>query len=270
MRASQSAMKRQRTSRAPTGMPKRDCKPPSRRMRKSQEAAKEQLRAEPSKIRVLAYGDSLTSGYVPCEQCCVQERDPCSRCRRTPWLASFRQVLQVDGDHKGREGWTTALHVDELDKEGGLSSLLAEAQSAGKPYSAVIIMSGSNDLADGDSSATIVQNLAIIHQAAHSFGARTVALAIPASRGWAEESDLGLRGNAVNEEMGRPGWCDGVAQGECLFVNSPLCYSAEPMWYSDGLHLTAEGYAEFGKRLAANAELKAFLGMLSKSSEISE
>jgi hypothetical protein len=34
--------------------------------------------------------------------------------------------------------------------------------------------------------------------------------------------------------------------------------------------LTAEGYAEFGKRLAANAELKAFLGMLSKSSEISE
>lgn len=230
-------------------------------MRKSQEAAKEQLLAESSQLRVLAYGDSLTAGYVPCEQCCVQERDGCLKCRRTPWIAVFRQVLHIDVNHKGCEGWTTAMHVNALDKEGGLRSLLADAQSEGKPYSAVFIMSGSNDLADGESTATIVQNLVMLHQAARSFGARTVALGIPESRGWAEEADLGQRGNAVNGQLSKLRWCDGDDQGKYLFVNSPLCYSAEPTWYSDGLHFTAEGYAEFGKRLAANAELKTFLGM---------
>ena len=79
---------------------------------------------------------------------------------------------------------------DNVDKDGeevcGLRGLLAKAQRDGRPYSAVLIMSGTNDLDDGSSTAEIVQNLAVLHRAAHAFGSRTVALGIPASRGWAE------------------------------------------------------------------------------------
>ena len=235
-----------------------------RAMRTSQEAAQEQLRAEPQHRRILAYGDSLTAGYVPCEECCVKERDGCKDCQRKPWADALRRSLNIDVDHWGCEGWTTAMHVSEMDQDGlrrcGLRSLLAKAQGEGRPYSAVFIMSGANDLADGASAAAIVENLAVLHRAARAFGARTVALSIPESRGWAEEAGLGERGRKANTELGQLPWCDGDNRGESLFVDAPLRHPDEPGLYtSDGLHLTAEGYAAFGTRLATNELLTRFI-----------
>jgi len=233
-------------------------------MRMSEEAAQKQLRAQPRYGRILAYGDSLTSGYVPCEQCCKKERADCKKCQRKPWAEILWQSLGIDVVAWGCEGWTTSMHVSAMDKDGlrqcGLRSLLAKAQRDGKPYSVVLIMSGSNDLADGSSTAEIVQNLAALHSAAHAFGARTVALGIPASRGWAELPQLGQGGSAVNEELGRLPWREGSRGGESLFVEAPLCYANDSSFYaSDGLHLTAEGYAEFGRRLATNKVLIEFV-----------
>ena len=233
-------------------------------MRTSQEAAQEQLRAEPQRRRLLAYGDSLTAGYVPCERCCVKERDGCKACRREPWAEFLRRSLSIEVDHWGCEGWTTAMHVSEIDKDGlrrcGLRVLLAKAQREGRPYSAVFIMSGSNDLADGASAAAIVENLAVLHRAARAFGARTVALSIPESRGWAEEAGLGQRGREANAELGQLPWCEGDSRGESLFVDAPLRHSDEPGLYtSDGLHLTGPGYAVFGSRLATNEVLTKFI-----------
>lgn len=252
-------------------MPKRErsepC-PPSRQeraMRMSEEAAQKQLRAQPRYARILAYGDSLTSGYVPCEQCCKKERAGCKKCQRTPWADVLRQSLDIDVVAWGCEGWTTSMHVSAMDKDGerqcGLRSLLAKAQRDGKPYSVVLIMSGSNDLADEVlEPARIVQNLADLHRAAHAFGARTVALGIPASRGWAELPQLGQRGSAVNLELCHLPWREGNRSGESLFVEAPLWHTEDSSFYaSDGLHLTADGYEEFGTRLAKNEALIEFV-----------
>ena len=79
---------------------------------------------------------------------------------------------------------------------------------------------------------------------------------------------LGERGNALNEQLSKLTLCAGDDQGIYLYVKSPLCYSTEPAWYSDDgtglLHFSAEGYAEFGKQLAMNAELNTFPGMCVK------
>ena len=246
-------------------MPKRErsepC-PPSRQeraMRMSEEAAQKQLRAQPRYARILAYGDSLTSGYVPCEQCCKKERAGCKKCQRTPWADFLRQSLDIDVVAWGCEGWTTSMHVSAMDKDGlrecGLRSLLAKAQRDGKPYSVVLIMSGGNDLADGSSTAEIVQNLAVLHRAAHAFGARTVALGIPASRGWAELPQLGQRGSAVNAELGHLHWREANRSGESLFVEAPLWHTEDSSFYaSDGLQPASDRRRLRGVRHAAREE----------------
>jgi len=157
------------------------------------------------------------------------------------------------------------MHVDAINKDGlrqcGLRSLLVKAERDRQPYSVVLIMSGSNDLADEVlEPARIVQNLAVLHRASHAFGARTVALGIPASRGWAELPQLGQRGSAVNAELGHLPWRGGKHSGESIFLEAPLCHTEDSSFYaSDGLHLTADGYKEFGTRLRNNEALIEFI-----------
>ena len=80
------------------------------------------------------------------------------------------------------------------------------------------------------------------------------------SLGWAELPQLGQRGSAVNAEMSHLPWREGNRSGESLFVEAPLCHTNDSSFYaSDGLHLTAEGYAEFGTRLAKNEALIEFI-----------
>ena len=239
---------------------------PSRRTQKSQKAAVEQLRGQEQIQRVLAFGDSLTNGYVPCEPGCA--RDRCARCQRKPWAPVLQaalvgaQALGSDAQvvHEGKEGWTTTMHVTKLTRGEGLRGLLLEAQAKGTPFGAVLVMSGANDLADDQASAeAIVANLAVLHDEAHAFGARSVAIAIPESSGWSDDPEMGARGKDTNERLRR--WCcDERRRDSTLCIKAPLGHSTGAKWYSsDGLHLTAEGYTRFGELLAADSELQAFL-----------
>ena len=58
-----------------------------------------------------------------------------------------------------------------------------QMHTAGPPgtYACVLIMAGTNDLADRVPTETIVDNLAALHAVAHAYGARTIAMTIPES-----------------------------------------------------------------------------------------
>jgi lysophospholipase L1-like esterase len=63
-------------------------------------------------------------------------------------------------------------------KDAGLRYALNKAQNEGKPYTAVVIMAGTNDI-DSFSARQIVDNLMILHKACRTAGAVSVACAIP-------------------------------------------------------------------------------------------
>ncbi len=63
-------------------------------------------------------------------------------------------------------------------ENAGLAYALRRAQEEGKPYTCVVIMAGTNDLADTPIP-NIVKNLMVMHQTVKSFGAVSVAVGVP-------------------------------------------------------------------------------------------
>jgi hypothetical protein len=63
-------------------------------------------------------------------------------------------------------------------ENAGLAYALRRAQEEGKPYTCVVIMAGTNDLADTPIS-SIINNLMTLHQTVRSFGAFSVAIGVP-------------------------------------------------------------------------------------------
>ena len=190
-------------------------------------------------MRILAIGDSLTAGY-------------CLPPPFKPWAPVLSNLLPGTPkvDHIGCSGWTTSQLVAAADSASvhdvcgeewpGARTKLKSAQ-----YDVGIIMGGTNDLAYGVSTKDIVANLASLHQMCWDAGALTVLLSIPPSAG---------SGNPAHGEANDAlrAWAD--AQGtKVLFVDSSSLVPfarPSPLWMMDGLHMTAEGYEQFGTRLA--------------------
>ena len=187
----------------------------------------------------LAIGDSLTAGY-------------CMPPPFKPWAPVLSKLLPGTPrvDHIGCSGWTTSQLVAAADS-ASVSDVCgdewpgARHQLGSVKYDVGIIMGGTNDLAYGVSAKDIVANLASLHQMCWDAGAlKTVLCSIPPSAG----SGNPAHGEA-NEALAR-GPC---ARSKVLFVDSsslvPFARSS-PLWMMDGLHMTAEGYEQFGTRLA--------------------
>ena len=191
-------------------------------------------------MRILAIGDSLTAGY-------------CMPPPFKPWAPVLSKLLPGTPrvDHIGCSGWTTSQLVAAADSASvedvcgeewpGTRTKLKSAQ-----YDVGIIMGGTNDLAYGVSAKDIVANLAQLHQMCWDAGAsKTVLLSIPPSAGSGNPAH-----GAANDAL--RAWAD--AQGtKVLFVDSSSLVPfarPSPLWMMDGLHMTAEGYEQFGTRLA--------------------
>eukprot|EP00316_Scyphosphaera_apsteinii_P009149 CAMPEP_0119337050 /NCGR_PEP_ID=MMETSP1333-20130426/93174_1 /TAXON_ID=418940 /ORGANISM="Scyphosphaera apsteinii, Strain RCC1455" /LENGTH=251 /DNA_ID=CAMNT_0007348013 /DNA_START=32 /DNA_END=784 /DNA_ORIENTATION=+ len=201
-------------------------------------------------MRLLAFGDSLTAGYHALGTAF------------SPWADNLARSLGVnwrDGKHIGLSGWTARQLASTLDMAQlgpdnagrcwpGLRATLEHARPDG--YDLVVIMVGTNDLADKERPEGIVQCISRLHSEAHAHGSRTVAVNIPESKvamcvPWLGE--LRLRTNLQLEE-----WA--AQQGDrVLYVDmaAEIPYASDSgMWEPDGLHFSAHGYQEFGIRLA--------------------
>ena len=192
-------------------------------------------------MRILAIGDSLTAGY-------------CMPPPFKPWAPVLSKLLPGTPrvDHIGCSGWTTSQLVAAADSASvhdvcgdewpGARHKLGTAK-----YDVGIIMGGTNDLAYGVTAKDIVANLAQLHQMCWDAGAvKTVLLSIPPSAG----SGNPAHGEA-NDALEK--WAMQQGASKVLFVDSSSLVPfarPSPLWMMDGLHMTAEGYEQFGTRLA--------------------
>jgi lysophospholipase L1-like esterase len=129
--------------------------------------------------RILCYGDSLTAGLA-------------GNFVKTyaPYAARLSDLLSCQVDHVGLCGLTAAEMARMLDKptavdvkrnkwtNAGLRYALRKAQDEGNPYTAVVIMAGTNDL-NTSSAREIVANLLTLHEEVRRAGAVSVACAVP-------------------------------------------------------------------------------------------
>ena len=200
--------------------------------------------------RLLAFGDSLTAGYTDAGE------------SFHPWAPLLQRKFGLaTADHIGLSGWTTAQMVQHLDATAatdvcgrswpGLRRSVREATDAGMPYDIVVIMAGTNDLADYYTPEEVVANLALLHSVAHSSGAKSVAITIPESAGsvqvrWLRE--LRQEANAAVRE-----WALAQPAERLMLVDSNqlLPYAPGRFWEPDGLHMSCDGYQTFGTKLAA-------------------
>mmetsp|Transcript_64533 Transcript_64533/g.106868 ORF Transcript_64533/g.106868 Transcript_64533/m.106868 type:complete len:380 (-) Transcript_64533:305-1444(-) len=195
--------------------------------------------------RVLCCGDSLTAGFYG------------SHTHYTPYSAQLSAHLGVPVDQIGRSGWrademvnnmTNTMCIDVFRQHGpGLA-----VQLAAKKYDICIIMAGTNDLAANRSAETILSDVISLHAYCHSQGLRTIALPIPESRQVNEHTTFTPPG-AVRANCNRmlQQWA-ATQQGQVLFVDMvrQVRYSdVDGNWSTDGLHMSQQGYANFGHRL---------------------
>lgn len=122
-----------------------------------------------------------------------------------------------------------------------------------KPYTVVIIMAGTNDLAYRHSADDILRNVQQLHSACHARGLRTVALPIPPSEHTVPPRQIQILASErekFNEALER--WARSMGD-KVLFVdtNEAIPFSTRSGdWCSDGLHMTAQGYEKFGNYLS--------------------
>lgn len=206
--------------------------------------------------RVLAYGDSLTAGYTHGGH------------SFTPWAPLLCKLLGCTVcDHTGLSGWRTLQMVEALDSQGELDvvdrqwpGLRHQMRAAPAPYDVVIIMSGTNDLADRSTAASIVASVAKLHEAAHAEGAGSVVLPIPESNIYHHGSQPGSEAawyaslrDATNRALRQ--WAEAQPPELVAYVDAAAFVPFNPstrrtLWEPDGLHMSPAGYEAFGTQLA--------------------
>jgi lysophospholipase L1-like esterase len=198
---------------------------------------------------LLAFGDSLTAGYHSQGQ------------SFSPWAPLLCRMLGegVDAiDHVGMSGFTTGQLLQSADqaevhdvvprKWPGL-----RCKMRGQRYSAVLILCGTNDLADKVPAEQIVSNISALHKIAHDFGARTVAMTIPESHA-ATKVDW-LREARIKANVAIRKWASSQPTSQVKLVDAAALvpYSEAAvragLWEFDGLHMSKLGYEKFGRGL---------------------
>ena len=195
--------------------------------------------------RLLAFGDSLTAGYHAMGN------------SFSPWAPVICKLLGVAKvDHIGFSGFTTKQLVDSLDEVEAMDLVQKEwpglrYHMSRHKYSVVLIMAGTNDLADQMPTSEIVDNIAKLHGVAHSFGARTIALTMPESHAALSVGWLGRAREQANEAIRQ--WARKQPKEKVHLVEGATLVPFDRksgLWEPDGLHMSKAGYMAFGNRLA--------------------
>ena len=179
--------------------------------------------------RVLAFGDSLTAGFV----------------RGDPTFHPYANALQTSLERWAEQS-ENEVTVDHVGKPGWTSEQLYGILPGDLPYDVIIILAGTNDLGFGSSAEAIISHLRSLHDVSLQRGVyHTMALAIPPSAFQQRDERARLKAATVNSAL--KSWSD----PRITFVPFPFPYdSSDSKWHSDGLHLSKEGYDELGLYLA--------------------
>lgn len=215
------------------------------------------------RVRILAYGDSLTAGYY-------EDGD-----RFSPYGATLAKLLAPDFDAEVWVCGLSSLTAVQMVKRLSLKKIKDGAGRTGKglqriileegPFDLVLIMAGTNDLASSQNSrAIIVSSVLALHGACHELRLRTAVLSVPPNamvpldRQEAPTSSRRLaayraRWEQTNARLKEWASGTGAADGAVLFVDTepivPFTKDSE-LWEEDGLHLSPAGSRQLGEGLA--------------------
>jgi len=195
--------------------------------------------------RLFAFGDSLTAGYHHMGAAFA------------PWAPVLSKLLgDVTIDHVGLSGFTSAQMLNSMDDSAvedvvprvwpGYRQNLREHE-----YDVVLIMCGTNDLADKIRTRELIENIATLHEAAHAAGARSIAMTIPESKAAVHVDWLGQARLEANDAI--RAWAGSRPAGQVSFVDTAALVpfsETSGRWEPDGLHMSRAGYEAFGRALA--------------------
>eukprot|EP00927_Polykrikos_kofoidii_P047805 TRINITY_DN42091_c0_g1_i1.p1 TRINITY_DN42091_c0_g1~~TRINITY_DN42091_c0_g1_i1.p1 ORF type:complete len:517 (-),score=64.80 TRINITY_DN42091_c0_g1_i1:164-1714(-) len=200
--------------------------------------------------RILAYGDSLTSGYYAFGNLFSPYAAAMGPCLP----AAFQAEVWSCG-LSGETATNMAMKLDSCeirdvtDRVGmGLRRILVEKG----PFDLVLIMAGTNDL-KSESVETILASLKVLHKACHQNCARTVALAVPPSRASQKIPSIKKQRGRLNRLLEE--WCtEGEDAKHVLgFVDIDKLVPFDEdneFWELDGLHFSRAGSRHLGVVLA--------------------
>jgi lysophospholipase L1-like esterase len=240
-------------------------------------------------VHVICLGDSLTAGHcglgqedepwagVMAAEVERQHRDHAELFNQTGGIRSGSTWTRIEsatvhGCSVGVVGYTSSQLVRLLEESPGIlikqhsgstREPVGGGVGGGAVVNVVIIMVGTNDIGSAladrsvDPVALLITNLRALHRRCHDAGAATVAVNILESQGVRTHDRLRELHTNANEAIKLEfGAGSHLADGQCrsMFVDmcSELPYddTHSSFWANDGLHLNAQGYAEFGKRIA--------------------
>eukprot|EP00282_Hemiselmis_andersenii_P003121 CAMPEP_0114115408 /NCGR_PEP_ID=MMETSP0043_2-20121206/3956_1 /TAXON_ID=464988 /ORGANISM="Hemiselmis andersenii, Strain CCMP644" /LENGTH=279 /DNA_ID=CAMNT_0001207675 /DNA_START=187 /DNA_END=1025 /DNA_ORIENTATION=+ len=226
--------------------------------------------AAPAALKILGYGDSLTAGW---------HDDGKSLTPYAPSLeAELKKLLgreDVMVRHRGHSGWTAHSMLGAKDEEGvGLRAIMQRANKMslsrsssyddsndapaagdsppeGHALTAVVIIAGTNDLAQSFSPDEIADSVLGLHEIAHEAGVRSISVDIPesaAAKRFHEYDEMREQVNAklLSSSLQHP-------MRTHLPCPVPYRFSGEEggdLWEDDGLHMSGPGYEALGRGLA--------------------
>eukprot|EP00999_Lentomonas_sp_LEN2_P000415 NODE_1418_length_867_cov_112.605405_g1372_i0.p1 GENE.NODE_1418_length_867_cov_112.605405_g1372_i0~~NODE_1418_length_867_cov_112.605405_g1372_i0.p1 ORF type:complete len:236 (+),score=17.11 NODE_1418_length_867_cov_112.605405_g1372_i0:93-800(+) len=171
------------------------------------------MRMSATKARILAFGDSLTQGWMHMGS------------ETHPYSIKLTALLKEPVDHIGHPGWTSQ------DLHPKLLNVLAKNN-----YTHCLILSGTNDLAEGPTTDQLFSQITALHSLAFEAEVKTMVITIPQAFYASEVRD------ETNERLRE------FAKGpnSCLAdLNPAIPYveqGQEREFWDDHLHFSARGY----------------------------
>jgi len=194
--------------------------------------------AKRTPLRILCFGDSLTSGYPT----------------GMPYAIQLRLKLAAAFPHHEISCNVEGVPGDQVAKGKFNERLVASwklAQRDKQPYDWTIILGGTNDLGWGTPTPQIQEALEKCWDFSLSKGSKVLALTVPETK--YNRDKLVEQRTALNtfiKDTKKRGFF--VHDLHASFPYHSLTPSKRPeLWNMDGLHLTSAGYAEVGNLIAA-------------------
>jgi len=126
-----------------------------------------------------------------------------------------------------------------------------------QPCEVAVLLAGTNDLGQPPRHPSlprdeeIARNVWGLHELAHVRSIHTIAVAVPPSHYQAAVPAAATLRAKVNDILRTKCDAEATSRGLCTYVPFPFDWSKDsPLWESDGLHLTVEGYDALGDALA--------------------
>jgi len=197
-------------------------------------------------IRIVAFGDSLTVGYM----------SPATGLEWPPYQPYTRFLEEIIRDAIERKRKSIRLQV--INKglngdltEGMLSRFDRDVLQLGPSY--VIILGGTNDIGWGIPVIEIYSNLEEMYDKAIRHGIRLIACAVPSILGYDSLIPPRVRLNGMIRN-----YCEakGVKYVDLFSATAdPETQRLSPEYSNDGLHLSAEGYRKVAETIFEEAFL---------------